>query len=105
MTDALLVFCTAPDTEIAEQIARQVVEQKLAACVNLLTDLHAIYRWQGNIVSDIEVQLVIKTQKNRYPELEARLKALHPYDTPEIIAIPITSGLPAYLTWIRESTS
>jgi len=100
--DILLVFCTAPDTDAARRIASALVEYRLAACVNLLPGVESVYRWEGKITSDNEVLLMIKARSADYPLLETRIRALHPYELPEIIAVPLTAGLPAYLEWVRN---
>ena len=99
----LLVFCNAPDQAVAEQLASLLVEERLAACVNILAPCVSVYRWEGHIEREQEVPLLIKTTAARYAGLEARLKALHPYEIPEIIACDITHGLPAYLTWVAQA--
>ncbi|MFZ1325330.1 MAG: divalent-cation tolerance protein CutA [Candidatus Contendobacter sp.] len=103
-TPAVVILCTCPDQAIAERIAATVVDERLAACVNLAPGLVSFYRWEGQIQRDTELLLLIKTRADLYPALEARLRALHPYQTPEIIALPIQAGLAAYLDWIRDST-
>jgi periplasmic divalent cation tolerance protein len=101
----VVVLTTFPADRDAERLARTLVEERLAACVNVLPPMRSIYTWQGAIETAEERQLLIKTSANRVPELESRLKALHPYDVPEFIVLPITTGSAAYLTWIGESTS
>ena len=103
-TQALLVIANCPDEACANRIALAVVEAGLAACVNLLPRVQSVYRWQGAIESASEVPLLIKTTAGRYAELEAAIRALHPYDVPEIIALPIAQGLPAYLDWLAAET-
>ena len=103
-TQALLVIANCPDEACANRIALAVVEAGLAACVNLLPRVQSVYRWQGNIESASEVPLLIKTTAGRYTELEAAIRELHPYDIPEIIALPIAQGLPAYLDWLAAET-
>ncbi|MBU3695257.1 divalent-cation tolerance protein CutA [Dechloromonas sp.] len=103
-TQALLVIANCPDEACANRIALAVVEGGLAACVNLLPRVQSVYRWQGAIESASEVPLLIKTTAGRYAELEAAIRALHPYDVPEIIALPIAQGLPAYLDWLAAET-
>ncbi len=104
MEQALVVLTNVPDAHAAQALARQLVEQKLAACVNSLPAVRSIYRWQGVIEEATEVTLLIKTVRARYAELEAAIKAAHPYDVPEIIALPISECLPAYLGWIVQET-
>ena len=103
-TQALLVIANCPDEACANRIALAVVEAGLAACVNLLPRVQSVYRWQGAIESANEVPLLIKTTAARYDALEAAIRDLHPYDVPEIIALPIAQGLPAYLDWLAAET-
>jgi periplasmic divalent cation tolerance protein len=98
--DPLVVLTTCPDDAAAARIARELVESGLAACVNRIGAVHSTYRWQGAIHDEPEVLLVIKTLSIRYSELEMRLKSLHPYDVPEIIALPVTRGSTEYLAWL-----
>lgn len=102
---ALLVLCNTPDADCAAQIAQTLVERRLAACVNILAPCQSVYRWQGKIEHATEVPLLIKTTVARYAGLEVALRTLHPYDVPEIIALPIAAGLPAYLDWIAHETA
>ena len=102
--DIRLVITNCPDEETANRIALAMVEAKLAACVNILPRVQSIYRWQGAVESAAEVPLLIKTTAAAYPALEAAIRENHPYDVPEIIALPITAGLPAYLNWVAEET-
>ena len=102
--DIRLVITNCPDEETANRIALAVVEAKLAACVNILPRVQSIYRWQGVVESAAEVPLLIKTTAAAYPALEAAIRERHPYDVPEIIALPITAGLPAYLNWLAAET-
>jgi periplasmic divalent cation tolerance protein len=104
MQQALLVLTNVPDAAVAKTIARRLVEQRLAACVNILPGVQSVYQWQGAIEEASEVTLLAKTVQARYAELEAAIKAAHPYEVPEIIALPITTGLPQYLDWITEET-
>lgn len=101
----VIVFSTLPDVNQANHVAKTLVEEGLAACVNLLPAVQSIYRWQGQIESSAEVMLLIKTTEQAYPELEQRIKALHPYELPEIMAISPAAGLPAYLDWVVQSVS
>src|SRR5574343_138693 len=102
--DIRLVITNCPDEETANRIALAVVEEKLAACVNILPRVQSIYRWQGVVESAVEVPLLIKTTTACYPALEAAIRERHPYDIPEIIALPVTTGLPAYLNWVAAET-
>ncbi|MGQ0525655.1 MAG: divalent-cation tolerance protein CutA [Betaproteobacteria bacterium] len=104
-TDTLMVFTNLPDRASAAQLARTLVEKRLAACVNVLGEIASVYRWKGEIVSETEVAVLIKTRSAAYAALEACIKALHPYDIPEIVAVPVAGGLPAYLEWVMHETS
>ncbi len=106
MTDsALIVYCTHPDPAQAEVLAGRLVEEGLAACVNILPGLTSVYRWQGKLQSDAENLLLIKTRDSLFEALQARIQGLHPYELPEIIAVSVSQGLPSYLAWIVESTA
>lgn len=100
----LTVLCTVPDASTGQTIARTLVHEGLAACVNLLPGITSVYRWQGEVQENPELLLIIKTTQARYPALEARIKELHPYEVPEIIAHRIEAGLKSYLEWITQST-
>ena len=100
----LLILCNCPDEEIANRIALAVLESGLAVCVNLLPRVQSLYRWQGKIESATEIPLFIKSTAANYPALEAAIQKLHPYDIPEIIALPVERGLPAYLNWVAAET-
>ena len=103
--DAIVTLCTVPEGDgHAERIARGLVDARLAACVNVVGPVRSIYRWQGKIGDDRELQLIIKTRRARYPELERWLRANHPYAEPEIVALPIVSGSPSYLAWLGVET-
>jgi len=99
---AILVLCTCPDESVALDIARVLVAEGLAACVNRLSPVTSVYRWQGRICEESEQLLIIKTIPARYEALEMRLKTLHPYETPEIIAIPVAAGSSQYLAWLAQ---
>jgi periplasmic divalent cation tolerance protein len=101
---ALVVLCACPDEAVAALIARELVEARLAACVNRLPGVRSIYRWEGALQDEPEVLLAIKTSTSRYEELEMRLKALHPYEVPEIIALPVLAGAASYLAWLAAET-
>ena len=104
-TDHVVVLTTLPVTADAETFARTLVEQRLAACVNLLPEMTSVYRWKGSIEQDRERQVIIKTTSGRVPALQARIRALHPYEVPELVVLPIVGGNPAYLAWIVEATT
>lgn len=104
MESIILVMTNMPSASSAQQLARQLVAERLAACVNCLPGVQSIYRWQGTVEEAQETSLLIKTTQARYAELEAFIKQAHPYDVPEIIAIPLSTGLPDYLAWIVEET-
>jgi periplasmic divalent cation tolerance protein len=104
MTEALLVLTNCPDLGTADRIALVLVENGLAACVNRLAPVESTYRWQGAIERALEHPLLIKTTRERYGELEQAIRALHPYEVPEIIAVPIVAGFSAYLRWVGEVT-
>lgn len=100
----LLVMTTAPDAESAQKIARTLVERRLAACVNVLAPCQSVYYWQGAVEDSNEVPMLIKTTAARYGALEAAITAIHPYELPEIVALPLSHGLPEYLDWVIAET-
>ena len=100
----LLVLTNVPDRAVAERLADTLVANNLAACVNILAPCRSVYRWKGAVQHDEEHPLLIKTTAERYGALEAALRAGHPYELPEIIAVPIERGLPAYLDWVAAET-
>jgi periplasmic divalent cation tolerance protein len=102
--EALVVLCTCPDAATAERIAAVLVEERLAACVNALP-VSSTYRWEGQVRRDTEMLLLIKTTGAAYGPTEARLRDLHPYELPEVVAVPIVRGSPAYLEWLRGALS
>jgi periplasmic divalent cation tolerance protein len=104
MPKVLEVHVTVPDLERAEQIARTLVGERLAACVNILPGVRSIYRWEGEMHVDEEVLCLIKTRADGFPALAERVKALHPYQVPEILAFEVTEGSPAYLEWVAAET-
>jgi periplasmic divalent cation tolerance protein len=104
MNGILLVITNLPDTASAERLARQLIESHAAACVNQLAPCLSTYRWQGNIETANEVPLLIKTTQAAYPRLEELIREGHPYELPEIIAVPVDAGFPAYLSWVNEET-
>ena len=100
----LLVFTNLPDRASAERLADLLLEQRLAACVNILAPCRSVYRWKGVVQHDEEHPMLIKTSAERYGALEQALRQGHPYELPEIIAVPIEQGLPAYLDWVAAET-
>lgn len=102
--DALVVLCTCPDEPTATGIATALLAEELAACVNCVAGIRSMYRWEGQIRNDTEVLLVIKTSRSRYGALETLVRARHPYELPEIIALPVVAGARDYLDWIRQAT-
>jgi periplasmic divalent cation tolerance protein len=96
-------MCTCPDINNAKLIAQHLIKERLAACVNIIPNVISIYRWQDTIESDEEIQLIIKTQSDKFNEVANEIKRLHRYDTPEIIAMNIQQGDNSYLNWINES--
>jgi periplasmic divalent cation tolerance protein len=102
MSEALMVFCTCEDRVEARRIASHLVEERLAACVNILAGVESVYRWEGTVSKAEEVQLLIKTVRDRYPALQRRITELHSYDTPEIVAVAIADGSEKYLRWLQE---
>lgn len=103
-TNVLIVYCTIPDENTGKSIAATLVTEKLAACVNILPTVLSVYTWQDRIHQEQEALLMIKTTASCYAALEAKLLAVHPYDTPEIIAVPVEKGAPGYLNWVGDST-
>jgi len=103
VTDCVVVLVTAPDADTAARIARTLVEEKLAACGNVLPGVRSIYRWQGNVEEAQETLLVLKTAQARFKEIVDRVRALHPYEVPEVVAVPIEAGFDGYLDWVVGS--
>jgi periplasmic divalent cation tolerance protein len=104
MSEALIVLTNCPDAATAQRIARTLVEQRLAACVNQLAPVQSTYRWEGAIEHAAEVPLLIKTTRERYPEVESAIRTLHPYNVPEIVALPVIAGYAPYLRWVGDET-
>ncbi len=102
--ETLLVLTNCPDEEVANAIALAVVEARLAACVNILPRAQSVYRWQGKVESATEIPVFIKSTATSYPALEKLIRQHHPYEVPEIIALPVAHGLPAYLNWVAAET-
>lgn len=105
MTDSIVVFNTCGSAEEADVIARMLVERHLAACVNILPPVRSIYRWQERIEESTEWLLLIKTAQSRFAELSEALRAAHSYEVPEIMALPVLEGSPAYLAWLTAETN
>lgn len=103
--ELIIVLCTVPDEAAAQKLAQGLVEERLAACVNAIPGLKSFYRWQGKIEVDPEIQLLIKTRRARFDDLAAWINANHPYDVPEIVAIPAERVSDNYLAWALEQTS
>jgi periplasmic divalent cation tolerance protein len=103
-SDVLLVITNLPDRASAERVAHALIENRAAACINILAECTSVYRWQGKVENEIEVPLLIKTTYDAYPRLEEHIRALHPYELPEIIAVPVSAGLSAYLQWVDQET-
>lgn len=104
MSGRIVAFSSVGSGEDAERIARTLVERRLAACVNVIPEVVSIYRWKGSVERDEESMLVIKTRAERFEELRAALVSLHPYEVPELVALPVEGGHPPYLAWLDDST-
>jgi periplasmic divalent cation tolerance protein len=104
MSKAIVVLVTCGTEDEAVEIAHALVEERLAACVNLISPVRSIYRWEGKIWDEKEWMLIIKTQKKRFEELKKKVKSLHSYSVPEVIALPIVEGSASYLKWLEENT-
>lgn len=103
MTDKIVVLCTCASEEEAEKLARALVEQRLAACVNVISGMKSFYRWQGTLESATEWLLVIKSSRGQFDELRVALENVHSYEVPEVIALPVVEGAPNYLHWLDEN--
>ena len=104
VTEALVVLCTCPDIGVAEKLAGGLVENGFAACVNIFPEIRSIYRWQEELHNDPETLMIVKTGRASYSGLEAWLLANHPYDVPEVLALPVEAGSREYLAWIGRET-
>ncbi len=102
--DAIVVYITAPAEDEASRIARCLVEEGIAGCINIVNGIRSIYKWQGKIEDDQEVLMIVKTQRHLFDSLKNRVKELHSYTVPEIIALPIIEGSDDYLNWLKEAT-
>lgn len=105
VNEAIVVFVTTANSEEAAQLAEMLVRQRLAACVQILPEIESVYRWQGKIERQKEVLLIAKTTKSKFEELEAKVRAIHSYETPEIVALPLIAGSPPYLEWLNSSVN
>jgi periplasmic divalent cation tolerance protein len=103
MSDVRIVLITAPDLAVAATLGRALVEERLAACANLVPQITSIYRWEGAVQEDSEVLIVVKTSAGRVAALTERVLALHPYEVPEVLVLPVDSGAAAYLDWVRAA--
>jgi len=103
VSDVRIVLITAPDLAVAAGLGRALVEERLAACANLVPQVTSIYRWEGAVQEDSEVLMVVKTSAGRVAALTERVLALHPYEVPEVLVLPVESGAAAYLDWVRAS--
>ena len=104
-TDVLTVLCTCPDAATARRLAGGLVELRKAACVNILPEIRSIYRWQGETCDDAEVLMIVKTTRGCYADLERWLMDNHPYDVPEVLALPVAAGSDDYLAWVANETA
>jgi periplasmic divalent cation tolerance protein len=104
-THALVILCTCPNADSAARLAHGIVQAGLAACVNVQSAIRSIYRWQGKVQDEAEALMIIKTTWVRYPELEAWLRDNHPYELPEVLALPVVAGSEPYLAWLTAETS
>ena len=102
--EALVVYITAPSEEEAAKIAKALVKERLAACVNIIKDIRSIYSWQGKIEDERELLMIVKTRPELFSSLKTRVKELHSYAVPEIIVLPVVDGSEEYLKWLRETT-
>ena len=100
----ILIITNLPDKERAMALAHRLIEERLATCVNVMADCTSVYHWQGKNETASEVPVLIKTLAQHYAQLEQLIMSMHPYELPEIIAVPVTNGLPAYLKWIADET-
>lgn len=103
-TEFVIVFVTVPDEAFAERLARDLVSEKLAACVNVLPSVRSVYAWQGEICNEGELLCLLKTRRALFPAVRERVLDLHPYQVPEVIAIPLVEGSETYLAWLRDNT-
>jgi periplasmic divalent cation tolerance protein len=105
MDEVIVVLTSMPDRDAALKLARELVAKRLAACVNVLAGCTSVYRWKGEVEEAGEVPVLIKTRAGRYDEVETAIRRLHPYELPEIVAVPVTRGLDEYLEWVNGETT
>ena len=105
MEEVLLLLTNLPDRDSARRMAQSLIESHAAACVNILAECSSVYRWQGEVESAREIPLLIKTTRSAYPRVEELIRSQHPYELPEIIAVSVAAGLPAYLQWVAQEVS
>lgn len=103
MSDVRVCLCTVPSSEVGGELARGLVEARLAACVNIVPGVRSVYRWKGEIQDDGELLLIIKTSAERFEAMRDWLLEAHPYEVPEVLALPVSAGADAYLAWVLES--
>lgn len=101
--EACVIFCTVPSEDVGVTIANALLEEQLVACVNIIPQVRSIYRWQGKIEDERELLLIMKSQRSRYSELEQRVRALHPYEVCELLALDVSDGSAPYLAWLGDS--
>ena len=104
MNEFIVIFCTIKEKKEAEKIAKEIVQKKLAACVNIIEGLTSIYEWEGSVCTESECQMIIKSKHVLYNELKESILSLHSYEVPEIISLPVSEGLESYLNWIQQNT-
>ena len=104
MSNYIVVFVTTNSAKEAKKISRTLVEEKLAACCNIISPIQSIYQWQGKICEDKEILIMLKTKKNLFKQVDARVRELHSYEVPEVIAIPIVEGSDKYMSWLKNET-
>ncbi len=105
MDEVLLVVTNLPDRDSAQRVARSLIENHAAACVNIMAECSSVYHWQGKVETACEIPLLIKTTRSAYPRVQELIQSQHPYELPEIIAVSVAAGLPAYLQWVVQESS
>ncbi len=104
-TGTILVLTTLPSAEDAQRFVQHLVQERLVACGTVVDNVTSVYRWEGKVERAVEVQVILKTQRARWKDLETAVEQLHPYDVPELLAVPIETGLPAYVDWVAAETT